>query len=54
MSEIYFLLLGIVSLICLGSIVFLLLYYYQYQKYLTGLVQVITAVEQDGSSEEKW
>lgn len=53
MSEIYFLLLGIVSLICLGSIVFLLLYYYQYQKYLTGLVQVITAVEQDGSSEEK-
>nr|WP_308627420.1 histidine kinase [uncultured Eisenbergiella sp.] len=53
MSEIYFLMLGIVSLICFGFIVFLLLYYYQYQKYLSGLVQVIKAVEQDGTGEEK-
>lgn len=52
MSEIYLIFLIIMAVFSAVIILFIILYSYQHRKYLTGLVQVITAVGQDESMEE--
>ena len=53
MAEISSVFLAIVLLGSMAVLAFILLYYRQYRKYLSGLVQIVTAAEQDIPAEEE-